>query len=149
MSLKEIIEETNEELLEARNELEVLLLAIEGQRETIANLEDELHGLRLAAGRRGVSDEESTPSADVIPLTPDVAVPSSSSVDLGAMSRSDAVAYVLSLSDRPQDRHAIQIRMETLGRAGDTLDQISLALTNLKRCDRATKVGGGRWRISG
>lgn len=145
MSLSDLIAETTESLAASRLELETLLMAIEAQRQDIVDLEDELHGLRLAASRRGEIDEDE-PSGTVVPINPAVEVPGSHAANLSNLSRSDAVAHVLSMTDRPLDRQGIQTRLHTLGRVGDTLDQISLALTNLKRSGRAIKVGDGRWR---
>lgn len=147
MSLRTLIEESNELLDSSRLDLEALLAAVDEKREEIANLEDELHGLRLAASRRGeLEDQEPELDANVVPIAAGVTLPGGKAADLSSLSRSDAVAHVLSMTDRPIDRSAILTRLQTLGRVGDTLDQISLALTNLKRSGRAVRIGNGRWR---
>jgi len=148
MSIRIMIEEANESLDAARLELSALLAAIEEQRQNIVDLEDEIHGLRLAASRRGESLEDGDEefSGTVVPINAGFSIPGAKAASLESMSRSDAVAHVLSMQERPLDRQGIQTRMQTLGRVGDTLDQISLALTNLKRSGRAVRVGEGRWR---
>lgn len=146
MDLRTLIGEATESLDSARFELSALLAAIEEQRQIIVDLEDEIHGLRLAASRRGETLEDEEPAGNVVNLHGDIEIPASKAASLEGMSRSDAVAHVLSMQERPLDRQGIQTRMQTLGRVGDTLDQISLALTNLKRSGRALRVGEGRWR---
>lgn len=147
MSLRHLIDDASELLDTTRLDLEALLAAVDEKREEIANLEDELHGLRLAAARRGeLEGETAEPDATVVPIAAGVELPGGKATDLSSFSRSDAVAHVLSMTDRPIDRQGILTRLQTLGRVGDTLDQISLALTNLKRSGRAVRIGDGRWR---
>lgn len=150
MSLRNMIDEATESLDAARFELSALLAAIEEQRQIIVDLEDEVHGLRLAATRRGeaLDDSDAEPTGTVVPINGSFEIPGTKAASLEAMTRSDAVAHVLSMQERPLDRQGIQTRMQTLGRVGDTLDQISLALTNLKRSGRAVRVGEGRWRAA-
>jgi len=148
MSILDLINETQDSLEEARDELETYLIAVDDMRNLITNLEDELHGLRLAANRRGESMENEDPSGTVVAISSAIDLPGSKATSLAHLSRSDAVAHVLAMTDRPLDRQAVATRLETLGRVGDTLDQISLALTNLKRSGRATKAGNGRWRAA-
>lgn len=148
MSLRTLIDEADNLLGSTRLDLEALLAAVDEKREEIANLEDELHGLRLAASRRGELEDrpEYEPDSTVIPIAAGIELPGGKANNLANLSRSDAVAHVLSMTDRPIDRQGILTRLQTLGRVGDTLDQISLALTNLKRSGRAVRIGNGRWR---
>lgn len=146
MDLRSLIGEAADSLDGARFELSALLAAVEEQRQLIVDLEDEIHGLRLAAARRGETLEDQEPAGNVVNLHGSIEIPASKAASLEGMNRSDAVAHVLSMQERPLDRQGIQTRMQTLGRVGDTLDQISLALTNLKRSNRAVRVGEGRWR---
>jgi len=149
MSILDLITEADELLEGARDELELLLLAVDEQRRTITNLEDELHGLRLTAARKGEFDaEQDDDNGTVVAISSFVDIPRSKAKNLDGYSRSDAVLHVLTMSERALDRQEVLARLETLGRRLDSVDQISLALTNLKRSGRAVKVGDGRWRAA-
>lgn len=146
MDLLRLIDETAASLATSREDLELLLMQIQDKRGEITDLEDELHGLRLAASRRHVSGVPETDD-NVVPIS-SAAAAAMATEDLGSLSRSDAVLHVLTSVDRALDRNEVSTRMATLGRMGDTADQISLALTNLKRRDLVNKVGSGKWRAA-
>jgi len=150
--LRSLIEDTEQSMADAKLELDAHMAGVEEYRQIISDLKDELHGLRLAAARHQVSMD--APAADeaegakLFSINAGVEIPASKAVNLDAMNRTDAVFYVMTVEDRPLDRQGIQTRMHTLGRVGDTLDQISLSLTNLKRSGRAVRSADSRWRAA-
>lgn len=157
MDLRDLIADAQKLYDDASDEVETLLLAITDKRAEMAQLEEELHGLRLAASRHGGLDSDDLagissdavgegPSGNVVPLKPEHGA-ARTAHDISALNRSEAVMHVLSTTNRPLDRQGIQTRLMTFGRIGETADQISLALTNLKRSGRVIKVGNGRWRV--
>ncbi len=148
MDLKSLIAETTSQLAQAEVDLEVLELELYEKRQQIQALQDELLGLTLAAKRRGelTIDMDDSPDSNVVPM-PGMSLKPKALPDLSRFSRSEAVAKVLEVEGRALDRSSI---FDLLGVGGcdiDSPDQVSLALTNLKRSGRVHKLGDGRWRL--
>lgn len=121
-------------------------------RELVTNLEQdarriqiELVGLRSYAQRRGlraVPDE----SADVVPISADIKLGNDDEPNLTLMSRSEAVATVMRMAPGPVDRVAIHEQFVEAGRF-DSIDDVSLSLSGLKRAGRVDKLGQGLWAL--
>ena len=106
----------------------------------------ELVGLRSYAQRRGLTAVPAQP-ADVVPISADVQLSISQLPDLSLLSRSEAVATVMGLASGPLDRAAIQERFVEGGRF-DSIDDVSLSLSGLKRSGRVQKLGQGLWALT-
>lgn len=97
-----------------------------------------------------ISDAVQTPEADtpsnVVSLAEFTAeAPSGEGYQpLEGLSRVDAVAAVLSTAKAPMSRTDIHEHLAMGGR-DETLDQVSLTLSGLKRADRAYTVTRGQW----
>ena len=138
---------------QAESDLSHTLDELRMAKELVATLEHdskriqiELVGLRSYAQRRGLTSVP-TQSADVVPISPDVEVFLSDSPDLGLLSRSEAVATVLRNGSGPLDRAAIHNQFVDAGRV-DSIDDISLSLSGLKRAGRVDKLGQGLWALT-
>ena len=138
----------------AESELELTLEALADARALVATLESdakrirlELTGLRSYAQRRGLADQPVAPADDnIVPISSEVEVVAPSRVDLALMSRTEAVATVMGAAASPMDRASIHEHFVDGGRF-DTMDEISLSLSGLKRAGRVEKLGRGLWQL--
>lgn len=169
MDINEAIAQVEHDLANTMQELATyreLIGVLEADRK---KLEIELHGMRSFA-QRSVGDDQGTAGttirpvgtssgtgshADVVPIsgavTPlQLAVASHSgfgSPSLQAMSRTDAVLAVMRASTAPLDRAAIHEQLFHGGREDDTVDDVSLTLSGLKRSKRVERLGKGLWQL--
>lgn len=140
--------DTREALREARE----LVQTLEADAKRI---EVELVGMQSFADRYGLAPIEDSADimalpgseldAQVVPISEAVAQ-QSAVTDLLVMSRNEAVATVLGRADVPLDRSLIHEQC-ILGGRDDTLDEISLSLSGLKRSGRVQKLGRGLWSL--
>lgn len=162
----------DEAIAQVEHDLAHTLQELADTRDLMSMLEDgrkklelELHGLRSFAqrardGGATVSDGPSpvraisSLGAEVVPISDAVsqtrlgAVPDSATAraSLQAMSRTDAVLAVMGAALGPLDRSAIHEHLFDAGR-DDTLDNVSLTLSGLKRSNRVERLGKGLWQI--
>ncbi len=141
------LSDATDSLAAALEEQALLEAQLQDKRDEIKNLQDEIEGLSLTAKRLGVAIETSTEFNNVIAM-PGHGSPSHGDMPhLCGMNRTDAVAAVLEFENRPLERSRI-LDLALYGDADfDHADQVSLALTNLKRSGRVEKLGDGRWRL--
>lgn len=154
--------QTLQEITEARD----LLRMLDDDRK---KLELELHGLQSFARRLGDNDQparrdQSGPAsltasdhtnADVVPISGSVqplhlTLHSSGRGDttpLTVMSRTDAVLTIMQATSAPLDRAAIHEQLVHGGREDDSLDNVSLTLSGLKRSGRVERLGKGLWQL--
>ena len=84
--------------------------------------------------------------AEVVAITPGISIVAEERPDLLLLSRNDAVATVMRSFPGPVDRTTIQEQCALAGR-DDSLDDVSLSLSGLKRAGRVEKLGKGLWRL--
>lgn len=171
MDITQAIAQVEHDLADTMQELATyreLIGVLEADRK---KLELELHGMRSFAQRAGgdsdmVAGSTTTPSrnaqnhatdghADVVPISGAVnplqlAVASHAGFDspsLQTLSRTDAVLAVMRASTMPLDRAAIHEQLFHGGREDDTVDDVSLTLSGLKRSKRVERLGKGLWQI--
>jgi len=154
----EAIRQAEHDLVETREELRMARELVVSLEQDAKRIEIELVGLRSYAQRRGLADEESiaprvTPlpgqmsGGDVVPIAPHVAVVVDDHPNLLLMSRNEAVSTVMRMAPGPMDRSSIHEQCALAGR-DDSLDDISLSLSGLKRAGRVEKLGKGLWRLA-
>ena len=114
----------------------------------VVNVGDEIEivGLKSYAKRQGLTARHE-PGAEVVPISANVQMFPSSGPDLELMSRSDAVVHVMRAMPGPVDRNTVHEHLADAGRF-DTIDDISLTLSGLKRSGRAEKLGQGLWQVA-
>jgi len=111
----------------------------------------ELAGLRAFATRNGLAGESAAPQsvgndADVVPISANIDLHGEDKrLELVLMSRTDAVLAVMASVGEPMDRARIHEGFHDGGRF-DTIDDISLTLSGLKRSGRVEKLGHGLWQ---
>jgi len=112
------------------------------------NMKLEIAGMKSFANRQGLTDsvERDENTADVVPISADVDLTSSSGPDIALMSRNDAVIAVMHAAGGPMDRAAVHGHFFDGGRF-DSIDDISLSLSGLKRTGRVEKLGRGLWGL--
>lgn len=146
MEVTEAIEHAEAELENTLDELRMhreLVIALEADAK---RMQLELVGLRSFASRQGLTSVPHDLGGDVVPISGEIELSVSAGPDLGVMSRSDAVAAVMRDAPGPLDRTAIHEFFVDGGRF-DSIDDISLTLSGLKRSGRAEKLGQGLWQL--
>jgi len=136
----EAIKQAEHDLVETREELRIARELVISLEQDAKRIEIELVGLRSYAQRRGLADE-------VVPIAPHVAVVVDDYPNLLLMSRNEAVSTVMRTAPGPMDRSSIHEQCALAGR-DDSLDEISLLLSGLKRAGRVEKLGKGLWRLA-
>lgn len=152
----EAIEHAETDLIQTRD-------ALREARELVATLEHdakrieiELVGLKSYAQRRGLTAAPATPgvssiggasSGNIVAISPGINFAAPEEPELLLMSRNEAVSTVMAMAPGPMDRSAIHEECAMGGR-DDTLDDISLSLSGLKRLGRVEKLGRGLWRLA-
>lgn len=169
MDINEAIAQVEHDLANTMQELATyreLIGVLEADRK---KLEVELHGMRSFAQRAAGDDAATAGSsvrsvnplaspgnhADVVPISGAVsplqlAVANHSglaSPSLQTLSRTDAVLAVMRASTAPLDRAAIHEQLFHGGREDDTVDDVSLTLSGLKRSKRVERLGKGLWQL--
>ncbi|MEM7095502.1 MAG: hypothetical protein AAF567_21045 [Actinomycetota bacterium] len=162
------MEHVTEALKQAETDLATTREELRMARELVASLEAdakgieiEIVGLRSYAKRHGLTGDGTaeTPGTplrriaadgfgEVVSLHGDTgAAPMVGLSEILTMSRNDAVATVMAQAPGPIDRNAIHSECALAGR-DDSLDDISLSLSGLKRAGRVEKLGRGLWRLA-
>lgn len=149
MDLLDAISKAEAELLKTRDDLKMHKELVVLLQEDLKKRELELHGLRSFAQRAGV-DAVSVADADDADVVPIFGTPLSGVNEVGDLvfsSRSEAVATLLALANEPLDRATLHERLIDAGR-GETIDEVSLTLSGLKRSGRVLRLGKGMWQIA-
>ena len=149
------IEQAETDLATTRTELQMARELVATLEHDAKRIEIELVGLRSYAQRRGLTPTTDSSIASiggiddgsVVPISPGIAMATAPAItDLMTMSRNEAVSTVMSQAPGPMDRSSIHEQC-ALGGRDDTLDDISLSLSGLKRAGRVEKLGRGLWRL--
>ena len=107
----------------------------------------EIVGLKSYAKRQGPVGRPRTQRRRRSDLQPQSGSWRAAGPDLGLMSRSDAVLTVMRSLPGPADRNMIHEQLVD-GDRFDSIDDISLTLSGLKRSGRAEKLGQGLWQVA-
>ena len=145
MEVTDAIKQAELDLASTLDELRVAKELVSTLEQDAKKIQIELVGLRSYAQRRGLSAVPDD-SADVVPISADVKIARTDAPDIGLMSRSEAVATVMRLAGRPVDRTTIHEQFVDGGRF-DSIDDVSLSLSGLKRAGRVEKLGQGLWAL--
>lgn len=146
MDVLEAIEHAESDLATTLDELrntKELLAALE---QDAKRIKVEIVGLKSYAKRQGLSAAHE-PNADVVPIFAAIGLIAAAGPDLSLMSRSDAVLTVMRSLPGPADRNMIHEQLVD-GDRFDSIDDISLTLSGLKRSGRAEKLGQGLWQVA-
>lgn len=146
MDVLEAIEHAESDLATTLDELrntKELLAALE---QDAKRIKVEIVGLKSYAKRQGLSAAHE-PNADVVPIFAAIGLTAAAGPDLSLMSRSDAVLTVMRSLPGPADRNMIHEQLVD-GDRFDSIDDISLTLSGLKRSGRAEKLGQGLWQVA-
>ena len=140
---------------QAEGDLSHTLDELRMAKELVATLENdakkiqiELVGLRSYAQRRGLTNSAGADDdSNIVPISGDIDLVASDRPNLALLSRSEAVATVLAAASGPMDRTTIHEQFVD-GDRFDSIDDISLSLSGLKRAGRVEKLGQGLWQLS-
>ena len=146
MEVLEAIENAESDLANTLDELRMAKELAAALEQDAKKIQIEIVGLKSYAKRQGLTARHE-PSADVVPISSNVELFPNSGPDLEIMSRSDAVLSVMRAMPGPVDRNTVHEQMADAGRF-DTIDDISLTLSGLKRSGRAAKLGQGLWQVA-
>ena len=146
MEVLEAIEHAESDLATTLDELRMAKELVAALEQDAKKIQIEIVGLKSYAKRQGLTSRRE-PSADVVPISADVDLDGTSGPDLGLMSRSDAVLTAMRAIPGPVDRNAIHEQLIDGGRF-DSIDDVSLTLSGLKRSGRAQKLGQGLWQVA-
>jgi len=147
MDFLQAIEHAESDLSHTLDELRMAKELVAALEQDAKKMQIELVGMKSYASRQGLGKSETQDfGGSVVPISADVDVLVSDTPDLSLMSRSDAVASVMRTVGGPVDRAAIQEHFVDGGRF-DSVDDISLTLSGLKRSNRAQKLGQGLWQL--
>ena len=146
MEVLEAIENAESDLATTLDELRMAKELAAALEQDAKKIRIEIVGLKSYAKRQGLTAPHE-PSADVVPISANVQMFPSIGPDLELMSRSDAVVHVMRAMPGPVDRNAVHEHLADAGRF-DTIDDISLTLSGLKRSGRAEKLGQGLWQVA-
>ena len=146
MEVLQAIEHAETDLATTLDELRMAKELVAALEQDAKKIQIEIVGLKSYAKRQGLTATRE-PSADVVPISAEVDLSPSDGPDFGMMSRSDAVLTALRAMPGPADRNMIHEHLIDGGRF-DTIDDISLTLSGLKRSGRAEKLGQGLWQAA-
>jgi hypothetical protein len=146
MEVLEAIENAESDLATTLDELRMAKELAAALEQDAKKIRIEIVGLKSYAKRQGLTAPHE-PSADVVPISANVQMFPSIGPDLELMSRSDAVVHVMRAMPGPVDRNTVHEHLADAGRF-DTIDDISLTLSGLKRSGRAEKLGQGLWQVA-
>lgn len=146
MEVLEAIEHAEADLANTLDELRMAKELVAALEQDSKRIQIEIVGLTSYAKRQGLT-EVSEPNGEVVPISPNIDLSPDTGPDLGLMSRSDAVLTAMRARPGPVDRNTIHEHLADGGRF-DTIDDISLTLSGLKRSGRAEKLGQGLWQVT-
>jgi hypothetical protein len=144
MEVLEAIEHAESDLAITLDELRMAKELLAALEQDAKKIRIEIVGLKSYAKRQGLTARPE-PGAEVVPISANIDLFPSTGPDLETMSRSDAVLSVMQAMPGPVDRNTVHEHLADAGRV-DTIDDISLTLSGLKRSGRATKLGQGLWQ---
>jgi hypothetical protein len=146
MEVTAAIDQAEYDLTHTLDELRMAKELVATLEQDAKRIQIELVGLRSYAQRRGLTAVPDL-SADVVPISSQVQLAAlHKGPDLTVVSRSEAVATIMRQSPGPVDRNTIHEQFVQAGRF-DTIDDISLSLSGLKRAGRVDKLGQGLWAL--
>ena len=146
MEVLEAIENAEADLAGTLDELRMAKELVAALEQDAKRIRIEIVGLKSYADRQGLTQRPS-PDADVVPINADIDLAPAGGDDITLLSRADAVAAVMRAQPGPNDRSTIHERFIDRGRV-DTIDDISLSLSGLKRAGRVEKLGQGLWQLA-
>ncbi len=146
MDVLEAIEDAESDLATTLDELRITRELLAALEQDANKIRIEIVGLKSYAKRQGLSATHE-PNAEVVPISAAIELMATAGPDLGVMSRSDAVLTVMRGLPGPADRNLIHEQLVDGGRF-DSIDDISLTLSGLKRSGRAQKLGQGLWQVT-
>lgn len=146
MDVVEAIEHAETDLATTLDELRMAKELVAALEQDAKKIQIEIVGLTSYAKRQGLT-ARSEPNADVVPISSNVDLSTESGPNLGLMSRSEAVLTAMRAMPGPVDRNTVHEYLADGGRF-DTIDDISLTLSGLKRSGRAQKLGQGLWQVA-
>ncbi len=147
MEVVEAIEHAESDLATTLDELRLAKELVAALEQDAKKIQIEIVGLKSYAKRQGLTAPSRTPSADVVPISANIELLAANGPDLALMSRSDAVLTAMRAMPGPVDRNTIHEQLADGGRY-DTIDDVSLTLSGLKRSGRVSKLGQGLWQPS-
>ena len=146
MDVLEAIEHAEADLATTLDELRMAKELVAALEQDSKKIHIEIVGLKSYAKRQGLTASDE-PNADVVPISAAINLTPESGPDLGLMSRSDAVLTAMRTLAGPADRNSIHEQLVDGGRF-DSIDDVSLTLSGLKRSGRAQKLGQGLWQVT-
>jgi hypothetical protein len=146
MEVLEAIEHAESDLATTLDELRMAKELAAALEQDAKKIQIEIVGLKSYAKRQGLTARHE-PGAEVVPISANIDLFPSTGPDLEIMSRSDAVLSVMRAMPGPVDRNTVHEHLADAGRF-DTIDDISLTLSGLKRSGRAAKLGHGLWQVA-
>ena len=146
MEVLEAIEHAETDLATTLDELRMAKELVAALEQDAKKIQIEIVGLTSYAKRQGLSARHE-PNADVVPISASVDMTPDTGPNLGLTSRSEAVLTAMRGMPGPVDRNTIHEHLADGGRF-DTIDDISLTLSGLKRSGRAQKLGQGLWQVA-
>lgn len=146
MEVLQAIEHAESDLATTLDELRMTRELLAALEQDAKKIQIEIVGLKSYARRQGLTAQHE-PNADVVPISAAIDLMPDSGPDLGLMSRSDAVLTAMRNLPGPADRNMIHEQLVDGGRF-DSIDDISLTLSGLKRSGRAQKLGQGLWQVA-
>ena len=146
MEVLEAIEHAESDLATTLDELRMAKELAAALEQDAKKIHIEIVGLKSYAKRQGLTARHE-PGAEVVPISANIDLFPSTGPDLEIMSRSDAVLSVMRAMPGPVDRNTVHEHLADAGRF-DTIDDISLTLSGLKRSGRAAKLGHGLWQVA-
>ena len=145
MEVLQAIEHAESDLATTLDELRMAKELVAALEQDSKKIQIEIVGLRSYANRQGLT-AQSEPAANIVAISANINLSPAQGPDLGLMSRSDAVLTVMRSAPGPADRNSIHEQLADGGRF-DSIDDISLTLSGLKRSGRAQKLGQGLWQL--
>lgn len=149
MDFADVLAAAEQSLVDMKDELAIRKAAVASLEQDVKRLTLEVNGMRSYASRF----DNVTPTAgpehagNVVSITGDLEIVGSSGPNLATMARTDAVLAVMAMLGGPTDRTAIA---EGLGDGGrfESIDDVSLTLSGLKRSGRVERLGQGLWQLA-
>jgi len=146
MEVLEAIEHAEADLANTLDELRMAKELVAALEQDTKRIKIEIVGLTSYAKRQGLT-AVNEPTGEVVPISASIDLSPNTGPDLGLMSRSEAVLTAMRAMPGPVDRNTIHEHLADNGRF-DSIDDISLTLSGLKRSGRAEKLGQGLWQIA-
>lgn len=147
MDVLEAIEDAESDLATTLDELRIAKELVATLEQDAKKMQIEIVGLKSYANRQGLTASPRSATADVVPISANIDLLVAKGPDIGLMSRSDAVLTAMRAHPGPVDRNAVHEQLADGGRF-DSIDDVSLTLSGLKRSGRVSKLGQGLWQLS-